>query len=852
MLSRGAPLCASIWIVLLSASLVAGRAAPLTATLVEPAKPESGYFRMGTARDPSGHVLTLDNRSLRLDGEPWMPAMGEFHYSRYPAAEWREELLKMRAGGIEIVSTYVFWIHHEEIEGAWDWSGQRDLRRFVETARDVGLKVVVRCGPWCHGEVRNGGLPDWVVPHEGKVRSTDPRFLGVVRELYNQIAVQLQGLLWKDGGPVIGIQLDNEYHGPAEYLIALKQLAREVGLDVPLYTRTGWPELTTPMPLGEMVPLYGVYAEGFWDRDLTSMPGRYWAGFQFSTLRTDAAIATELLGNRAAHDDPDATKYPYLTCEIGGGMMNSYHRRILVDPRDVEATTLVKIAGGSTMPGYYMYHCGTNPDGQRTTLMEAQDTLTTNYNDLPVKTYDFQAPLGEFGEVRPQYHRLRRLHSFLHDFGSDLTAKITALPDQRPTGRDDVTTLRWAARSDGRSGFVFVNNHERGRTLPPKNGVQFTLTLAGGGTLTFPREPVAVAPDAMFIWPFNLDLGGPRLLWATAEPFDHIVEGNGIRTIFFAVTPGVPAELVFDAERIERIEATARLTRSEGRLLVTDIKPTHGVAVRLLTKNGDIVQCVVLDHLDSLACWKGQFAGRQRVVLSHSDVVFDHDALRVTATEPGAQLVEVFPAPRDAEAGSLRLAGSADGIFRRYWLPAGFTTIAVPFEPVRPAGALRAIKRGPGQPGVALEPSDADFAAAAVWRIKVPAGFDPTARPMLRFHYLGDVARVTLEGRLLTDDFYNGNPRDLGLWRYAPAIARGDLQFAVLPLQKDAPIFLPVSARPDFSTRTSVAELRSVQLIQATTTVLTAKPGPEPILPQNFKTDYIPARPTSRGFDNGR
>ena len=115
---------------------------------------------MGAARAPDGSTITIDSKSLQLDGQPWTPVMGEFHYSRYPANEWREELLKMKAGGISIVSTYVFWIHHEEVEGQWDWSGSRDLREFVRLAGSVGLKVIVRCGPWCHGEVRNGGFPE--------------------------------------------------------------------------------------------------------------------------------------------------------------------------------------------------------------------------------------------------------------------------------------------------------------------------------------------------------------------------------------------------------------------------------------------------------------------------------------------------------------------------------------------------------------------------------------------------------------------------------------------------------------------------------------------------------------------
>ena len=131
------------------------------------------------------------------------------------------------------------------------------------------------------------------------------------------------------------IQLENEYDGPGEHLLTLKQLACNAGLDVPLYTRTGWPTLRSPVPVGEIIPLYGVYGEGFWDRDLTSMPDGYWRGFHFSRLRTDAAIDADLLvaGMRRRSDVND---YPYLTCEIGGGMASSYHRRIVSYPQDAD------------------------------------------------------------------------------------------------------------------------------------------------------------------------------------------------------------------------------------------------------------------------------------------------------------------------------------------------------------------------------------------------------------------------------------------------------------------------------------------------------------------------------------
>ncbi len=784
-------------------------AAPLTVTLVPPAAPETG-FNLGTAANPADTTIAADSQCLLRNGEPWTPVMGEFHYSRYPAAEWREELLKMKAGGIDIVATYVFWIHHEETEGEWNWAGNHDLRRFVETAQEAGLHVIVRCGPWCHGEVRNGGLPDWIVAR-GQARTDDPAYLASATKLYRQIAAQLSSLLWKDGGPVIGIQLENEYRGPAEHLLTLKRIAREAGLDTPLYTRTGWPELKTPMPFGEILPLYGVYAEGFWDRELTAMPGNYWAGFHFSTLRTDANIANEALGRRETRDAPDIARYPYLTCEIGGGMMSAYHRRILVDPLDIESTTLIKLGSGSTSPGYYMYHGGTNPVGRLSTLMEDQSTTMTNWNDLPVLNYDFQSPLGQYGQVRPQYHRLRRLHLFLQSFGAALARTAVALPDQRPAGRDDVATLRWSARSDGHRGFLFVNNHERGRTLPPKSDVQFTLAPLG---LTFPSQPITVPTGAAFFWPFNLDLGhGVTLAYATAQPLT-VLDDGATRTFVFAETPGIPAEFAFEGEGIAGTIQHRACQMPEDRRVFSDIKPLPDTAISLRTTDDHEIQIVLLSEADSLALWRGPYRNRERLFLSLSPdtLAFDGDRIRVTteSTEPFRYL-RVFP---------------SDGLdLGEQYVPQLFaplastlptaTTTPVAIERLRPAGPPRTIALGSKcVTPVAAAPRDADFAAAAVWRIKLPAALDLSANPLLRLHYRGDVARVKIGDTFIMDDFYNGEPLEIGLARHADLLKTGgELTVEILPLQRGAPIFLPPTAQLCENDGPAVAELSAAEII---------------------------------------
>ncbi|MBJ7418501.1 MAG: beta-galactosidase, partial [Niveispirillum sp.] len=89
-------------------------------------------------------AIGINNRYLTLDGKPWMPTMGEFHYTRFPADGWEEQLAKMKAAGIDIVATYIIWNHHEEVEGAFTWAGDRDLRRFAQLCAKHGLKLVVR------------------------------------------------------------------------------------------------------------------------------------------------------------------------------------------------------------------------------------------------------------------------------------------------------------------------------------------------------------------------------------------------------------------------------------------------------------------------------------------------------------------------------------------------------------------------------------------------------------------------------------------------------------------------------------------------------------------------------------
>ena len=385
-------------------------------------------FEFGTNANPDGVKIEVDSHGLIVGGKHILPAMGEIHYCRVPQNEWRREIRKMRAGGINIVATYVFWIHHEEEEGIWNWSGNRNLRRFIQTCKEENMPVVLRIGPFCHGEVYQGGFPKWLVEKsqgnkEYKLRSEGKGFIEETHKLYSNIFAQVSGLMWKDGGPIIGVQIENECRGPWSYYMKLKDMAVKIGFDVPFMTRTGWPKLNGKEEFGKLLPLYGDYADGFWDRKLTDMPGEYPKAFIMKDTRLSGAIATETFGtNQDTKMEASSLKYPYLTCELGGGMMPSYHRRINISGNEAFPLAICKLGSGSNLPGYYMYHGGTNPYNPKHTMAECQASAVTNYNDMPHMSYDFQAPLGEMGQPNINaYHQTRWLHQFLADWGEELS-----------------------------------------------------------------------------------------------------------------------------------------------------------------------------------------------------------------------------------------------------------------------------------------------------------------------------------------------------------------------------------------------------------------------------------------------
>ncbi|MDE3105692.1 MAG: beta-galactosidase [Acidobacteriota bacterium] len=744
---------------------------------------------MGANRSPDGHSIGVTTQFLTMDGRPWLPVMGEFHFSRYPAAYWAEELAKMKAAGVDVVATYVFWNHHEELEGQFDWSGQRNLRQFLQLCHQQGLYAVVRIGPWAHGEARYGGLPDWVVAR-GHLRTADPVFMNEVAPYMRQVGAQLQGQLWKDGGPVIGIQIENEYSnrsadGGATYLLALKRMARDAGMDVPLYTETGWDNAVVPQ--GELLPVFGGYADAPWDGASTQLPPS-----EVYLFRTGSRASGDMgaQGARAPQAATNDNATPFLTAEIGGGVQDTYHRRPVITADDTTAMANVMLGSGVNLLGYYMFHGGENPEGKRSTLQESQ---RTGYpTDVPVESYDFQAPLGEFGFSRASLGKLRMLHSFVHDFGTKLAAMPAVAAEPQPSGPADTGTLRASVRTDGDSAFIFFNNYVRHVAMPRRPAVQFVLQTTHG-TVQVPEQPVAIPSESYGVWPLHMRLEGTSsvLEYATAQPLCVIHGVHRVR-YFFTPTDGVPAEFAFAAgTAVTAQKATRRQTQD--RVVFTSITPGYDVALRI----GE-AEIVLLPRAEAEHATKLTLAGQEQLLLTTAQLFAMGRELQLR--QPGERRFVVRMSPGlPVPAGDGWQAGWATGVFTSYSATMAPAVWTMHWRTVQGPSSRAAATLGPKQSWrkeqIEMAPDDADFRAASRTQIAIAGGFAPAVSDLLlEVRYSGDVARLKSGDRLLTDDFFNGEPWVIGLKRFAAQL-KGGLELDVLPwpphshtyLERDVP-----------------------------------------------------------------
>ncbi|WP_072541579.1 beta-galactosidase [Bacteroides mediterraneensis] len=741
----------------------------------------SGHLKLGGS-NPSGERIEVNSYYMSIGGKPVIPVMGEFHYSRYPECQWEEEILKMKVGGVTVIPTYVFWSIHEEQEGVFNWTGNRNLRKFLQLCQKHGMWTVVRIGPFCHGEIRNGGLPDWLFAKPLEIRSNDVNYLKYVKRFYEEIGRQLDGLYYKDGGTIIGTQIENEHqHSAAPWGITypgepkdmtsatydadiirigvsvqdkkittaelgdlhmktLKKMAEEAGIQTPLYTATGWGNAAV---IGEeAIPVTAAYTYPFWSKPKMS-PFCLFKDIQKSPDYAPVRYDTE--------------KFPSFCAEMGVGIQMIYTRRPIVTAKAAEALMVRTLGSGANGIGYYMYHGGSTPKMGPTAFFSDEPM------GMPKISYDFQAPLGEFGLEHGSYRALRLLHLFLNDFSEQLAPMETVLPkgyaQLTPANRE---TLRYAARVKGKSGFVFMVNfqdHDTAR-IDQKDlclrlkFAEETLRIPAQGTFTLPK-------DESLILPFNFRMEDALLKYATAQLLLKL-DDKGMEHYFFFVPEGIHPEFMFDKATVA---GKYRYAPEAGLKSTFTVKTAGGkrFKVTTLTREQALNACKVDGKL----------------LLTSSMVL------------PGEK--------------GVRLLNMGNPVFRYVMYPSarGFKEQTAEVPAVQPEYTSRKV----GSRRLAVRFSGKDYPQVNDY--------------FLQLNYVGDVAMAFLKGKLVLDHFYYGAPWQISLKRFQQELVNEELSFYIRPLRKNAPFLsdLPKEAVPDFS-KGAVVRVDSVQIVPQYVTTL--------------------------------
>ncbi len=798
------------------------------------AAPAPGMLKMGSGRSPSGETLSCNSAYLLKDGQPWYPIMGEMHYSRCSARDWESSILKMRSGGIQVISCYIIWNHHEEIEGRFDWSGDRDLRTFLTLCQRHGMYVWLRIGPWVHAEARNGGFPDWLLAKKIPLRQNDSSYLHYAQRFFDASAAQCKGLLYKEGGPVIGVQLENElvFKRPEVYrhMITLKEMAVRAGYDVPYYSAfaqgpEGQDEFLIPM---------GGYPDSPWGTTTKKM---YKPVYFIRPLENDSQIGSDLLGGI---DVKVRNTLPKLSAEIGSGMQKTYHRRVDVSAADVAAVALTRVASGLNGLGYFMFHGGMNPVG-RTTLQESR--VSGYPNDMPYINYDFQAPIGAMGIISPGYRELRLLNSFLQDYGSALCTEPAFFPASRAVTNFCADTVQVSLRMFNNSGFIFLSNYQRNIRMPAVGGFQLRLSTAEG-VGRVPAKPVTIAADSYAIWPYNLDMQGVVLHYATAQPL--CVLNNAGRRSYVFFSDG-PSEFIFNGRHLRSVKAVSHCraeaghadNMASGRRIVTGGKAA--AVFGLVDENGDSTTVLVLTREQALGAVKWEAGDKEILLVSDADIITDGSKVILeSVTSDGKAKLSLFPGelfpdrPYPDKLNSDKLNSdmlNSDKLHpdeALYPLSGGFGVVKEPAEfpflvytvqaRKKLTGRVIISKEGPvaagklqedrryedsilawyataprfnrRQPGPLYQYHYHHLPEDRVYRVRVVAPTDSTVVDWIAdARYTGDVLAIYKDNKLFYDDF-NWDEDCRFRLSYLDAVPGRDVLMQILPFHKDYDVYV--------------------------------------------------------------
>jgi hypothetical protein len=723
--------------------------------------------------NPNGDEISFTNYYMEKNGAPFYAISGEFHFSRMSDTRWEDELIKMKMGGINTVTTYIFWNHHEEVEGSFDFTGCRNLHKFVQLCHKYGLYVILRVGPFDHGEVRNGGIPDWLYGKPFETRKLSEGFLACTRRLYTEIAKQVEGMFYKDGGSVIGVQIDNEYmHSSAgwemttgisnewvfggdegeAYMLTLKQLAKDCGLQPIFFTCTAWGGAIAPE---SMMPLWGGYAF------------RPWLFYQERGEHpaTEEYVYQDFHNNEVTTDYDFHPRYqpeekPYACCEMGGGMSVSYHYRFQFQYKSVDAMANIKMASGCNFLGYYMFHGGSNPIGKT--------GIYLNESQVPKISYDYQAALGEFGQVRESYRRLKNIHYFTSCFVERLCPLPTVMPEGasriRPT---DMETLRYSVRSDGKRGFLFINNYQDHAQMPDRCQEKITLDLENE-ELTFVFD---LAADENAILPFHFQMDGIELIQATAQPITRISPEGEVTYVFF--TPeGMKGVFIF--------EEGVTINGLQESLYQVPQQDAHRFIVE---KDGGSVSVLVLSRRMANDMF---LISKDRLVFTQGALLEAEGKLRLETTETENR-VYTYPAEIWQDGRDLTKCDTEkDAVLGEYLLKTQEKKIEAAVTEV----------------------------AQGRYTVSLPKGFiEGLKDARLQISFQGDIGHAFLNGRMISDNFANGAVWEIGLSDFAEELKGESIVLYIAPLREGVKVNVesPMAARRE-EVEMSIAALNQVKV----------------------------------------
>jgi len=767
----------------------------------------SDHLKLGGVNN-KGDKIAINNYYLLLDDEPVIPVTGEFHFFRYPEKYWDESIRKMKACGVNVIATYVFWIIHEEKEGIFDWAGNKNLRKFVELCAENDVKVIVRIGPFCHGEIRNGGLPDWLLGKPVNIRSNDPAYLRYVERLYSEIGRQLEGLLFKDGGPVFAIQLENEYQHSAapwgltypgqpydftssgrdlettsegagqalsenpyahlgyEHMKILKSIAVKAGLEVPVYTATGWGNAA--IIENESLPVTGAYAYPTWS----------------SSKLSPFYLFTDL------HKNPDyppvrykPEDYPYFAAEIGGGIMVRYNRRPKVPPQSLDALITRFLGSGTNGIGYYMFHGGSTPRGD-------QIYYSDEAYGYPKISYDFQAPLGEYGQVRPSFNRLKLIHFFLNSFGNELAPMSVVLPDNNPVIEpQNIDELRYAIRAHDNSGFIFMLNFQDHAQTKDIENIQFTIKTSTGELRIPESSAFTLKSEENAIFPFNYNMGGINLNYATAQLLTKFANNKEQYYIFFS-PGGIIPEFSLNRTSGLTVECINCLKEENTDRFLIKCNNTPG-QFNIIKPDGSEIKVLVINKEYALKAWQTEIKGNRYVIFSDALVLQDGKNIKFYKCGTPDIEFEIYPALEsvpETSYGKIEILAEESNLFSHYKL--------------------------------ILPEAKIDQIVHKITNNKLLVTI-PTERPegvsdvFLRINYIGDTGMGFINGELVADNFYYGSDWEIGMKRFMDLPGSKEMVFYFRALYKDAPFYedFAPDLLPDFSQSQRILKINSTQFI---------------------------------------